>query len=124
MIDFAQKPTRAQMWIAGQFGEIAHRRDNGMILAEDNIQFGFAVLTGEGLDDAIDFIHMLDPGALIGKTRIIDQIGSAHHISTWIPGLGRYATDLLRPTYGDYYGFEYSTPKNAELVAWFLYAYR
>ena len=35
-------------------------------------------------------------------------------IATWIPELGRYATDVLRPTYGDYYGFEYSTPKNAE----------
>ena len=48
----------------------------------------------------------------------------AAYIATWIPALGRYATDLLRPTYGDYYGFEYSTPKNAEMVAWFLYAYR
>ncbi len=48
----------------------------------------------------------------------------ATYISTWIPALGRYATDVLRPTYGDYYGFEYSTPKNAEMVAWFMFAYR
>ena len=48
----------------------------------------------------------------------------AAYISTWITALGRYATDVLRPTYGDYYGFEYSTPKNAEMVAWVMYAYR
>ena len=48
----------------------------------------------------------------------------ASSIATWIPAIGRYATDLLRPTYGEYYGFEYSTPKNAEMVAWFMFAYR
>ena len=48
----------------------------------------------------------------------------AAFFSSWITELGRYATDVLRPTYGDYYGFEYATPKNAELVAWFMYAYR
>lgn len=48
----------------------------------------------------------------------------AAYISTWITALGRYATDVLRPTYGDYYGFEYSTPKNAEMVAWWMFVYR
>ena len=44
--------------------------------------------------------------------------------SSWITALGRYATDVLRPTYGDYYGFEYATPRNAEMIAWVMYAYR
>ena len=48
----------------------------------------------------------------------------AAYTSTWMSALGQYVTDVLRPTYGDYYGFEYSTPTNAQMVAWFLMMYR
>lgn len=46
------------------------------------------------------------------------------YLSEWIREVGKYATDKLRPTYGEYYGFEYATPKNAELVGMYLFSYR
>lgn len=46
------------------------------------------------------------------------------YLSSWIRELGIYATNVLRPKYGDYYGFEYATPKNAELVSWVMFEYR
>ncbi|ARE41222.1 metallo-beta-lactamase family protein [Rhodovulum sp. P5] len=46
------------------------------------------------------------------------------YLSNWIAEVGTYATDKLRPEYGDYYGFEYATPKNAELVGMYLFSYR
>ncbi|WP_238367236.1 MBL fold metallo-hydrolase [Mesobacterium pallidum] len=46
------------------------------------------------------------------------------YLSTWIKAVGEYATDALRPTYGDYYGFDYATPKNAEMVGMYMFSYR
>lgn len=46
------------------------------------------------------------------------------YLSGWIAEIGKYATDKLRPEYGEYYGFEYSAPKNAELVGMYLFSYR
>ncbi|MCA0044589.1 MBL fold metallo-hydrolase [Celeribacter litoreus] len=46
------------------------------------------------------------------------------YLSAWIAEVGKYATDVLRPKYGEYYGFEYSTPKNAELVGMYMFSYR
>lgn len=46
------------------------------------------------------------------------------YLSTWIAAVGKYATDKLRPEYGAYYGFEYATPKNAEMVGMYLFSYR
>lgn len=34
------------------------------------------------------------------------------------------ATETLRPKYGAYYGFAHTTPKNAEMVAMYLFSYR
>lgn len=45
-------------------------------------------------------------------------------LSTWITEIGKYATDKLRPQYGDTYGFEYATPKNAEMVGMYMFSYR
>lgn len=46
------------------------------------------------------------------------------YLSTWIAEVGTFATDKLRPEYGAYYGFEYATPKNAEMVGMYLFSYR
>ena len=71
---------------------------------------------------AIGAVTDLPIGAGIEKPETINN--HAANIASWIPELGRYATNVLRPAYGDYYGFEYSTPKNAEMVTWFMFAYR
>ncbi|GGF72032.1 hypothetical protein GCM10011319_35820 [Mameliella alba] len=46
------------------------------------------------------------------------------YLSNWIAEVGKYATEKLRPVYGDYSGFDHATPKNAELVGMYLYSYR
>ncbi|WP_321362931.1 MBL fold metallo-hydrolase [uncultured Celeribacter sp.] len=46
------------------------------------------------------------------------------YLSNWIAEIGKYATEVLRPKYGEYYGFEYATPKNAELVGMYMFSYR
>ncbi|WP_456297057.1 MBL fold metallo-hydrolase [Vibrio sp. AK197] len=45
-------------------------------------------------------------------------------LPTWYDEIAKRATDALRPTYGDYYGFETATPANAEMMAEYLYSYR
>lgn len=45
-------------------------------------------------------------------------------LPTWYAEIARRATDRLRPTYGQYYGFEAATPQNAQMVAEYLYNYR
>jgi len=45
-------------------------------------------------------------------------------LSGWINEIGKRSTEILRPKYGDFYGFEYSTPKNSEMVAMKLFSYR
>ncbi len=45
-------------------------------------------------------------------------------LSHWIAEVGKHATDTLPPKYGAYYGFDHATPKNAEMVAMYLFSYR
>ena len=42
----------------------------------------------------------------------------------WITTITTKATDELRPKYGKFYGFEVSTPANAEMVALSMVSYR
>ncbi|MFI9560461.1 hypothetical protein [Nonomuraea endophytica] len=48
--------------------------------------------------------------------------------AAWFPAqlaaVAKDAVDILRPKYGAYYGFEASTPANAELVAFTLFPFR
>ena len=44
--------------------------------------------------------------------------------ATFMDEVARRATATLRPVYGQYYGFESSTPSNALMVASYLHAYR
>jgi glyoxylase-like metal-dependent hydrolase (beta-lactamase superfamily II) len=48
----------------------------------------------------------------------------AAYLATWYNIVSKKAVDTLRPMYGKYYGFEYSTPSNAEMVALDLHEYR
>ena len=45
-------------------------------------------------------------------------------LTTYFSNVSTKATEALRPKYGRYYGFEYSTPRNAEMVAISLFSYR
>jgi glyoxylase-like metal-dependent hydrolase (beta-lactamase superfamily II) len=56
---------------------------------------------------ALAFTSFLDP-----------KYGNNHAAFTkvWRDAIAERATDALRPTYGQYYGFEESTPINAEMV--------
>jgi hypothetical protein len=48
--------------------------------------------------------------------------------SAWFPSqlaaVARDAVDIMRPKYGQYYGFEASTPANAEMAAFTVFAFR
>lgn len=46
------------------------------------------------------------------------------YLTSWIGNVSAKATELMRPKYGQYYGFEASTPRNAEMVAMSMYSYR
>jgi glyoxylase-like metal-dependent hydrolase (beta-lactamase superfamily II) len=45
-------------------------------------------------------------------------------LPAWYAAIAKQATDALRPKYGAYYGFEYATPRNAEMVAIAMFSYR
>ena len=45
-------------------------------------------------------------------------------LPAWLDAIAKKATDELRPKYGDYYGFESATPRNAEMVAMALFDYK
>jgi glyoxylase-like metal-dependent hydrolase (beta-lactamase superfamily II) len=46
------------------------------------------------------------------------------YFTAWLDAVARRATDELRPKYGQFYGFDAATPRNAELVALTLFSYR
>jgi glyoxylase-like metal-dependent hydrolase (beta-lactamase superfamily II) len=46
------------------------------------------------------------------------------YFTTWLGAVAKKVTDELRPKYGQFYGFEASTPRNAELVALTMFSYR
>ena len=45
-------------------------------------------------------------------------------LPAWLGAVSKQATESLRPEYGQYYGFEAATPRNAEMVALSLFDYR
>ena len=56
----------------------------------------------------------------------VDAGTDAHtsFLSSFFDTISREATEALRPKYGQYYGFDYATRPNAEMVAWTLFEYR
>ena len=76
-----------------------------------------------------------DLEAAVGKAMAETEFGSgvpnasalnAHtaFLRAWYAQIAAKATEALRPKYGRLYGFEYSTPPNAEMVAAYLMSYR
>ena len=83
----------------------------------------------------IDFhlAFIADLKAAVGKamadhpfTDFVDPSANAHtsFLAKFFATAAREATEALRPKYGHFYGFEYATPPNAEMVAWTLFEYR
>jgi glyoxylase-like metal-dependent hydrolase (beta-lactamase superfamily II) len=110
---------------------------------EDNLRqiydLGWDHLSGShgnlGTRDDIDFefAFIADMKAAIGDAMaanpfsdFVDPNTDAHtsFLSNFFTTVSREATDALRPKYGKYFGFEYATPPNAEMVAWTLFEYR
>jgi glyoxylase-like metal-dependent hydrolase (beta-lactamase superfamily II) len=60
-------------------------------------------------------------GAGVDENRV-----NAHtpFLPAWLAAVAEKATAALRPKYGDYYGYEAATPRNAEMVAEALFSYR
>lgn len=46
------------------------------------------------------------------------------YLPTWLDLIAKNVTDALRPKYGSYYGFEYSTPSNARMAAMSMFSYQ
>lgn len=94
---------------------------HGNVGSRDDIAFyrqflgDLEAAVGEALGNVPWGAGVEDPASLNGHTA---------YLSGWISEIGKYATDKLRPQYGEYYGFEYSTPKNAEMVGMYLFSYR
>jgi hypothetical protein len=42
----------------------------------------------------------------------------------WVASLGAKVADIMRPEYGHFYGFEFSVPANAEMLAMSAVSYR
>lgn len=69
-------------------------------------------------------------GNAMASTQFADVVDITKHnnhaalMVPWITAIARKATDELRPTYGEFYGFEVSTPANAEMVALSMVSYR
>ena len=92
---------------------------HGNLGTRDDIDFELAFLTDmkAAIGDAMaahPFSGFVDPGT------------DAHtsFLSRFFDTISREATEALRPKYGQYYGFDYATRPNAEMVAWTLFEYR
>lgn len=89
-----------------------------------------------GSKDDIRFVNTFldDLEAAVGKamasTQFADVVDMTKHnnhaalMVPWITAIATRATDELRPNYGKFYGFEISTPTNAEMVALSMVSYR
>ncbi len=79
------------------------------------------------------FLDALDAAAAnamaktsFGETVDMSKVTNNHAqlMVPWLSALTTKATDELRPTYGDLYGFDITTPVNAEMVALSMVSYR
>ena len=86
-------------------------------------------------EDVVFYNRYLDDlEAAVGKAMAEVKFGAVenmssinNHAALMIPWLGTVCsttTDLLRPEYGQYYGFEFSVPANAEMIALSSVSYR
>jgi glyoxylase-like metal-dependent hydrolase (beta-lactamase superfamily II) len=59
-----------------------------------------------------------------GVENIAEYNNHAALMVPWLASLSAKVTDIMRPEYGQYYGFEFSVPANAEMVALSAISYR
>ncbi|ERM19963.1 MBL fold metallo-hydrolase [Brevibacillus laterosporus] len=97
-------------WVNGGHGNVGEKKDFDFDLA-------FIKDLKKAVGDAIQTQKFGD---------FVDPKKGAHSafLPAWLNAVSKQATDTLRPKYGKYYGFEYSTPPNAEMVAEWMFSYR
>lgn len=99
-------------YLSGGHGNVGSRADVAFYLRFlDDLE----AAVGQALGAVPWGAGISDPTALNAHTA---------YLSNWITAVGQHATETLRPDYGAYYGFDYATPKNAEMVAMYLFSYR
>src|SRR5687768_14691471 len=88
---------------------------------------------GSRADIDFEFAFIADLKAAIGRAMgdhpfsdFVDESADAHtsFLANFFGTIAREATAALRPKYGQFYGIEYATPPNAEMVAWTMFEYR
>jgi glyoxylase-like metal-dependent hydrolase (beta-lactamase superfamily II) len=84
----------------------------------------------------IDFYHRFladlkqAVGQSLGEVKFgigVDASKATAHtvfLPAWLTAVSKRATDLMRPKYGAFYGFEAATPSNAQMVAATMFSYR
>ncbi len=92
---------------------------HGNLGTRDDIDFEFAFLADlkTAIGDAMaahPFSDFVDPGTDAHTSFLANFFGT----------VSEEATEALRPKYGRYYGFDYATQPNAEMVAWTMFEYR
>lgn len=93
---------------------------HGNVGSKDDIRFYNTFL--DDLDAAV--------GKAMATTQFADVVDMTKHnnhaalMVPWLNAVTTKATDELRPKYGEFYGFEISTPANAEMVALEMVSYR
>ena len=92
---------------------------HGNVGSKDDIRFYNAFL--DDLEAAVAAAM-----ATVKFAGVVDTTKNNHAelMMPWITTITTTATDELRPKYGKFYGFEVSTPANAEMVALSMVSYR
>ncbi|WP_135505809.1 MBL fold metallo-hydrolase [Roseovarius aestuariivivens] len=99
-------------YLSGGHGNVGSRAD--VAFYRDFLD-DLEAAVGEALGSVPWGAGIEDPASLNAHTAFL---------SNWIAEVGQRATETLRPKYGAFYGFDYATPKNAEMVAMYLFSYR
>ena len=98
------------VFLSGGHGNVGYKED-----IDFDLQFmdDLKAAVGQAMG-ANDFMSFIDPGA------------TAHtgFLSQWIAAVGKDAVAIMRPKYGELYGFEDATLPNAEMVAFSMFEHR
>ncbi|MED1788370.1 MBL fold metallo-hydrolase [Brevibacillus laterosporus] len=97
-------------WVNGGHGNIGEKKDFDFDLT-------FIKDLKKAVADAMESQKFSD---------FVDPSKGAHtaFLPSWLNAVSKQSTDTLRPKYGKYYGFDYATPSNAEMVAEWMFSYR
>ncbi|CZR65131.1 uncharacterized protein PAC_15031 [Phialocephala subalpina] len=104
----------------GDLDWIHHVGGHGNVGGKEDIAF-----VKQYLDDLDVAVAKGMKAVKFGMVENINQYNN--HAALMVPWLGKlseYVVDLLRPKYGQFYGFEFSVPSHAEMVALSAISYR